>query len=307
MKLSSTFPHEGWNIKYTVSTPSTSTRQNLKTILFVHGTPWSSQVFIPLAKSVLATHNYRIILYDLPGYGESQAQDSTQKSSEDTLKLFKQDMHKDTSVKFQAAALAALISRLELSSPPLVIAHDIAGSIVLRTHLLHNVNFASMMLLETNCILPWGDGFYKLVRSNPEVFVQLPPTIFESVVRAVIRSASHNPDDFPKSWEDTLAKPWIERAEEWRQRSFVRQIAQADDEDVKEMLDQKLYEEVRCDVKIVWGESDAWIPKHKMERLREMLGEKCKEFIVVPEAGHLVMVDQPERVMSEVLRWVGRP
>ena len=55
-----------------------------------------------------------------------------------------------------------------------------------------------------------------------------------------------------------------------------------------------------------WGESDGWIPKWKMEKLRDLLGSRCEGFVVVPEAGHLVMVDQPERVTMEVLKWVGR-
>lgn len=33
---------------------------------------------------------------------------------------------------------------------------------------------------------------------------------------------------------------------------------------------------VRCDVKIVWGENDQWIPKEKMERLADMLKHRLK-------------------------------
>ncbi|KAK4502103.1 hypothetical protein PRZ48_005526 [Zasmidium cellare] len=305
MELTSTFAWNGWNIKYGVFEPEGTNSQNLKTLLFVHGTPWSSEVFTPLSKALLSTKQFRLILYDLPGYGQSQ--EAPQYDNEgDALELFKLDLQKDTSVKAQGAALAALINHLDLSSPPSIIAHDIAGAIVLRTHLIHNIDFTSLMLLETNTVLPWGDGFYKLARSRPEAFVEMPPAIFESVVRAVIRSASHNPKTFPSRWEDALAKPWTQDAEPWRQRSFMRQIAQANDEDVKEMLDQDMYSQVRCDVKIVWGESDQWIPKAKLEKLGQMLGDRMQEFVVVAEAGHLVMVDQPERIAVEVLGWVGR-
>jgi hypothetical protein len=94
-------------------------------------------------------------------------------------------------VKFQATALTELLKHVQLDGrdghpAPAVIAHDIAGAIILRAHLLHDCEFDTMMLLDTNAILPWGDGFYKLVRSEPHPFVKLPPTIFEAVVRAVI-------------------------------------------------------------------------------------------------------------------------
>ncbi|KAF2159008.1 hypothetical protein M409DRAFT_30543 [Zasmidium cellare ATCC 36951] len=306
MDLPSTFAHNGWNVKYGVFEPQTTETQNLQTVLFVHGTPWSSEVHIPLAKALLSTKRYRVILYDLPGYGQSQEVPRDISSEGSAMELFKLDMQMDTSVKAQGAALAALIEHLNLTSPPCIIAHDIAGAIVLRTHLIHDIDFASLMLLETNTVLPWGDGFYRLARERPEAFVEMPPAIFEAVVRAVIRSASHDPETFPSTWEDTLAKPWTQDGKAWRQRSFVRQIAQANDEDVKEMLDQDLYSKVRCDVKIVWGESDQWIPKAMLEKLGEMLGERMKEFVVVPEAGHLVMIDQPETIAVETLEWLSK-
>ena len=156
-------------------------------------------------------------------------------------------------------------------------------------------------------MLPWGDGFYKLARSEAKTFLQLPHAIFEAMVRAVIRSASHAPKEFPRGWEDILVAPWTDEdadAAGQKQKSFLRQIAQANDEDVAEMLDKGLYERVQCPVKIMWGESDTWIPMEKLERLAGMLGSSCKEFVAVPEAGHLVMIDQPERVAVEVFDWL---
>lgn len=42
------------------------------TIVFVHGTLWSSVVFKPLTKVLLARGEYCVVLYDLAGYGQSQ-------------------------------------------------------------------------------------------------------------------------------------------------------------------------------------------------------------------------------------------
>lgn len=248
---------------------------------------------------LLSKPAYQVLIYDLPGYGQSQNY-----SSQDGA-VSKAGFQGDTSVKFQAKALAALIQNVRLSSPPAVIAHDIAGSIVLRTHLLERVPFASMLLLDTNAVLPWGDGFYKLVRSSPEPFVQLPGPIFEAVVRAVTQSACHNPSVLQAGWEDLIVQPWIGSAE--AQSSFVRQIAQADDGDVREMLEGNVgYADVQCDVKVMMGEQDQWIPREKVEDLVRQLGKRAKEFVVVPEAGHLVMLDQPARVAVEVFEWLAK-
>ena len=313
MDLSSTFVCQNWKIRYGLYEPQNSGNSSSatkSTVVFVHGTPWSSVVFHSIAKALLASNRYRVLLYDLPGYGESQ---EYQGNSEDSKAGSK--FAGDTSVKAQGVVLAELLAYLKLNgkvgrTSPAVIAHDIAGAIALRAHLIHHCEFSSLLLLDTNTVLPWGDGFYKLARSQPDVFLQLPSGIFEAVVRAVIQSACFNRKSLLSGWEDALAEPWIrtddddESSAEDKQRSFVRQIAQANDADVAEMLDADMYSHVRCDIKILWGEQDQWIPREKMDSLAEKLGLRLKEFVVVPEAGHLLMIDQPERVTFEIISWL---
>ncbi|CAK1360983.1 unnamed protein product [Cercospora beticola] len=320
MELKNEFSYGGWTIRYTLLEPSSSSASKSITapIVFVHGTPWSSVSFGPVAEALRTQTSSQILLYDMPGYGKSQAYQVQENDSKDAL--FKGD----TSVRFQAEALNALLDHLHLdgkssNSRPHMIAHDIAGSIVLRAHLLLDCEFQSLLLMDTNCVLPRGDGFYKLVRSQPEVFQNLPPHTFEAMLRATIESACHDSEKLRGGgWEDKLAAPWLptsssstssdtkDTSPSEPQSSFVRQIAQANDQDVAEMQDGDLYKNVRCPVKILWGEQDQWIPREKMEKLGDMLrqGGRLEEFVVVPEAGHLLMVDQPERVAMEVLGWL---
>ncbi|RDW82987.1 hypothetical protein BP5796_04478 [Coleophoma crateriformis] len=312
MDLPLTHEFHGWNIRYDLKQSKNTTESNrgqAQCVVFVHGTPWSSVVFKPIITALLAKGSYRILVYDLAGYGQSQ-----EYNLDSNTTTSKAGFPGDTSVKFQAEALTELLRHVGLdgkgsNTAPSIIAHDIAGTIILRAHLLHGCDFATMMLAETNCVLPWGDGFYKLARSEPQAFIKLPPKIFEAVVRAVIQSACHDTNVLKTGWEDILVQPWISsdgvEAED-RQRSFVRQIAQADDRDISEMLDGDLYAHVRCDVKIVWGEQDQWIPRQKMEQLIKMLGNKVKETAFIPDAGHLIMLDQPGRFAIEVFDWLIR-
>ncbi|KAH7037028.1 Alpha/Beta hydrolase protein [Microdochium trichocladiopsis] len=305
--LAESFSHNGWAIRYTTM-PCPDSPDNW--VVFVHGTPWSSDVFQPLAKALHAMGNYNILLYDLPGYGQSQQWTAPDSHSSEP----------DASVKAQGQALASLLNHLALSGTqkrPRVIAHDIAGVISLRAHLLHGCEYESLALLDTNCVLPWGDKLYNLVRSSPEVFEEMPQGIFEGALRAIIRSARARTDLglAGDGWEDILARPWIDSIEGQRevgrtssrlspQVSFVRQIKQADDTHTSELLEQGLYGAVRCPVKILWGKEDHWIPREKMEKLAALLGDNLKTFVTVPGAGHLIMLDQPERIAVEICRWI---
>jgi pimeloyl-ACP methyl ester carboxylesterase len=309
MTLDQTFDFGSWRIAYQLRQPEEHQAQHheLRTIVFVHGTPWSSEVFGPIA-ATLVLQGHRVLLYDLAGYGQSQ-----RLTLEANATSLGEQFNIDTSVKTQAHLLAELLKHLKLDASgsnvaPDIIAHDIAGAIALRAHLTHGCKFRSLLLLDTNAVLPWGDGFYKLVRSEPEVFRKLPPNIFEAMTRAVIRSACFNPKKLDAGWEDILANAWVSSGEDQtaRQDSFVRQIAQANDADVAEMLDQNMYKNVQCPVKIIWGENDQWIPREKMDQLAGMLKHCLKEFVVVPEAGHLVMIDQPVRVAFEIFSWLDR-
>ncbi|PSK60178.1 Protein crossbronx [Elsinoe australis] len=304
LELASTFTHDDWTIRYGLHEPHPTppTTRPFPTAVFIHGTPWSSTVFQPLARALLSRSTHRILLYDLPGYGQSQhISPSTKKSSHDN------QFSGSTSVRSQASALAALLTQLNLtgrdtSQPaPAIIAHDIAGSIALRAHLIHGCDFQGLFLLDTNAVLPWGDGIYRLVREQPHVFLQLPPAIFEAVVRAVVRSAVHDPVALDAGWEEKLVAPWLGQE---GQKSFVRQIAQADDADVREMLDGEMYSRVRCQVKIVWGAEDKWIPRERMEKLAKLLGNRLEGLVVMEGAGHLCMLDQPRRIEEEVFKWI---
>lgn len=75
LELSQSFTSHGWIIKYGVfgeNTEHTLGTYGTQTIVFVHGTPWYSAVFKPLARALLSRGGYRVVLYDLAGYGQSQ-------------------------------------------------------------------------------------------------------------------------------------------------------------------------------------------------------------------------------------------
>lgn len=87
LQLDQTFLSNGWRVQYGVFGDEDAYKQ---TVLFVHGTPWSSAVFKPLARALLNKGGYRIILFDLGGYGQSQAEDkdSTSTTASEDVGIF---------------------------------------------------------------------------------------------------------------------------------------------------------------------------------------------------------------------------
>jgi pimeloyl-ACP methyl ester carboxylesterase len=59
-------------------------------------------------------------------------------------------------------------------------------------------------------------------------------------------------------------------------------------------------------LKLVWGVEDVWIPVDRAVRLEGMLGKKgvANGLVKIEEAGHLIMLDQRERVVTELMSWL---
>ncbi len=96
-------------------------------LVFCHGTPWSSQLWAPLARAFAS--EFTVYLFDLPGYGQSK---------------LPPDTHYQPTYPAQTKAFCALLAHWNsISGPngfnPHVVAHDIGGHIALRALLMENV------------------------------------------------------------------------------------------------------------------------------------------------------------------------
>jgi len=62
---------------------------------------------------------------------------------------------------------------------------------------------------------------------------------------------------------------------------------------------QPLYGKISKPVLILWGREDTWIPLEKGEALHEMIPGSI--FHVIPNAGHLVIEEQPDRINEKII------
>ena len=267
-KLDQDYTHAEGNVRYGITGSGPD-------VVLVHGTPWSSftwHLLIPLLAKQFKVH-----YYDYIGYGQSDKKDNQK-----------------VSLDIQATLFADLLKHWGLEKPR-VIAHDFGGATSLRAHLLHDCEYESLQLIDVVAIAPWGSPFFAHIQKNEAAFAGVPDYIHLAIVRAYIAGAIHNLID--EDQFDLLVKPWIS---ENGKAAFYRQIAQADQKYTDEI--EPLYSQIRCPVNILWGEDDSWIPLETGKRLHAAIPNSS--FTIVPNAGHLAQLENPEFVNERVLNFL---
>lgn len=242
-------------------------------LVLVHGTPFSSVVWRRIAPHL--TEHRQVFYYDLLGYGRSEMRSD-----------------QDVSLAVQGRLFAALLRHWRLVKPE-VVAHDFGGCTALRAHLLHGCEYGSLNLIDPVALAPWGSPFVRHVRDHEEAFAGLPPYIHAAILPAYLAGAVFQPLSAPTL--QLYVEPWLGVS---GQAAFYRQIAQMDQRYTDEI--ESRYGEVRCPVRIIWGEQDSWIPIERgYELAKRIEGSSLR---VVPQAGHLLQEDSPEALVAWLRR-----
>ena len=262
-------------------------------LVFIHGTPWSSAVWLDLATS-LSTH-YCIYLYDHPGFGISPPP----RRLVDAADHDKVDL--DGSLVLRAEASAALFKHWDMARPPHVVSHDNGGLVSLRLLLEHSIKFASLCLIDVVAIGPFGLPFFKLVAENEGVFTAIPANFLEGLVRAYVKSATCK--SLPKEIEDMLCAPWLAGGMQGSEK-FLKEMVQAHNRDTGVLENEYARVGGLLLTNIIWGLDDAWLPVETAERLKKALS--AEQLVIIEEAGHLVQYDQPSKLALEVGLWLSK-
>lgn len=269
-------------------------------LVFIHGTPWSSRLWAPYALAL--SKKYCIYLFDNPGYGQSKLvtpeattefakNGSLTKQAEITASLF----------TYWGFTPASADGARSLRTPH-VIAHDNAGLVSLRMVLQYGCTFKSLTLIDVVAVGPWGLPFFKLVAENEDVFKAIPPPMFDGIVRSYVRDAAHKP--LRKEVEDMLAEPWVSGNERPGQEGLIRALKQASTRKTDDAEQQyHIVGESGLQVRIIWGKEDKWVPCERADKLKSLIGGKS-EVVLVEEAGHLIQLDQPERLMADIMMFL---
>ncbi len=247
-------------------------------VVLCHGTPWSSYVWGQVARQL--SQDYRVFLWDMPGYGDSEMRSSTA-----------------TDLCTQATRLVSLLDIWGLDRPHMV-AHDIGGAVALRAHLLEGAEYADLFLWDVVTLDPWGSSFFRLVADNAEVFARLPPNLHSALVKEYIAGALTQ--NASRSDIDTLASPWLNAT---GQAAFYHQIASLSAADTRPVAENLTA--TRCPTRIGWGSEDPWIPLAQAYQLQSRLpGNPSVE--ILEGVGHLTPYEDSSGVSVAPREWLAR-
>lgn len=243
-------------------------------VIFIHGTPFSSKIWKFFAD--VLDYKYRVYVYDLLGYGQSEK------------------VNTDVSLGIQNLILDELLDHWHLENP-IAIAHDFGGATLLRNIIQNKRTYQKILLMDIVALSPWGSPFVQHVKYHEEVFNRIPDYIHEAMLEKYIRDASYH--NLSEKEIKPLLQPWLGQD---GKEAFYRQIAQMDQKYTDEIEHE--ISKIDIPVKILWGESDNWIPMAKGKQLHELI--KGSVFKTASHAGHLIQLDRPEFVLREILSFL---
>jgi len=267
-------PANGWRLGRRVSLPegdiAFDTFGQGPPVVLVHGTPSWSYLWRGVVPGL--TDRFTVYVFDLLGYGDSEP------------------AGQDVSIAAQTRLLTELIGLWELEAPAIA-GHDIGGAIVLRAHLLDQVPFSRIALIDAVVLRPWITPTTRHMQAHLEVYRTMPTHIYERVAAAHIGTAVHRPMD-EAAFEQYFAR-W--RGEDG-QAAYLQKVAQFDEGYTDEF--EPLLGSMHTPVRIIWGERDAWLDPAFARRLHDVLPNS--DLRLIPEAGHFAMEDAPEEVTWEL-------
>lgn len=237
-------------------------------LVLAHGWPWSSYAWHRVLP--LLARSFRVYLYDMPGYGQSE-----------------KPTGRATGLDMQGAVFCEMLDHWGLTRPT-VIAHDFGGAVSLRAHLLHGRDFARLILMNVVALSPWGSAFFDHVGAHATAFTGLPDHIHRAVAEAYIRGALAHP--IPEEDATALLAPWLDAV---GRISFYNQFAQADEKFTRAF--EPRLGRMRCPVAVLWGTDDPWIPLVRGEALADRLGVRLR---ALQGLGHLPQLEAPDTVAT---------
>jgi len=142
---------------------------------------------------------------------------------------------------------------------------------------------------------PWDAPYANHVKRYPDACRDLPAYIFRQISFINSRRAFHKPMSDEEL--EPYLRPWFVKG---GQDDYVRMECQYNERYHEEI--EPLYEEVSAPTLIVWGKKDQWLPVSHAEKLQKRV--PGSELSLIPEAGHFVSVDAPQRVASLIDNFV---
>jgi pimeloyl-ACP methyl ester carboxylesterase len=244
-------------------------------VVLVHGTPTSSFLWRNIASALATT--FEVYVFDLLGFGSSERHED-----------------QEVSIEIHARQLAELVVHWGLEQPALV-GHDIGGAIVLRAHLLEGVSASKLALIDAVVLRPWITPTTRHIREHFEAYETMPNHIWSQVTAAHLRGAVHR-----NMSDEVFARHFDQWSGRRGQALWLRNVRQFDERHTADFED--LLASISVRTLILWGENDGWLDPNISEEVQRRIPRS--ERIMIAEAGHFAMEDQPDEVSRHLLHFL---
>ena len=250
-------------------------------LVLIHGTPFFSHIWRRVLP-VLVDSGYRVHVYDLLGFGNSERP---------------RDRSVDTSVSGQLPVLTELMNYWELESSHIV-AHDIGGAVAQQLGIYNQERIRTLTLIDTVSFDSWPSK-----RTREQMAAGLDNLIAASDAehlrhfREWIFSAAFDHDNLRSgpldTYLDMISGPVGQAS------LFQHQIMHYDPEHTAQLTD-KLHELGKLPVQLVWGADDQWQVTDWAHKLNAAIPGSSLH--ILEQCGHLVPEDQPEELSKLILQ-----
>lgn len=255
-------------------------RGNGPAVVLVHGTPSYSYEWREVAPAI-ESHGYRVVTYDLLGYGSSE-----------------RPLHRDTSVDAQVELLKELSTHLGLERPA-VIGHDLGGAIAQILAAEGPEWVSAVALLDTVSYDSWPSRTWQqIVADHLDSHVSMTQDEFDTVLRRQLQMTVASPERMQGPTLAAFLEPHNGRL--GRTSFFEHQVRTYDSSCTRRVAER--LGDISVPVLVLWGEDDQWQPVHYAYRLASDISHA--KLVTLPDAGHFLTEDAPARVADELLTFL---
>jgi len=267
-------------------------------VVFVHGFPethicWNSLIATFDSHDI---QSYRLILYDLRGFGESS------RTGEASLNRFYYDH--DT-----------IISKLKLE-PYHLVGHDWGGAIALHVARFKPETLLSLAVMNTNywktdVLGMWHMLFFNIPLLPTAIFRTIPDRFFKFAMLGAFvnrnRLAPEARDSYLQMFQDQdTTRYWTKLY-----RNMGRSLISRNSRVLKRLLSSSEIElpvrsdcAYQMDIRLIWGEKDRFNPPWVCRDMEKQLEKRGATLSVnfIADSGHFVQEEQPEQVATWLLK-----
>jgi pimeloyl-ACP methyl ester carboxylesterase len=252
-------------------------------VLFIHGTPSHSYEWRNVVPHVEAG-GFRTIAYDLLGYGLSE-----------------RPADRDTSVAAQTDLLEHFLHALGIDQVSIV-AHDIGGAVGQRFAIAHPERVRRLMIIDSVSYDSWPSPTWrKIIDEHLDDYSSMPQDDFNTLLTQQLKMTVA--DESLMTGDVLQAYLAPHQSAMGRVSFFEHQVRHYDSKYTEQISDD--LGRLTMPVRILWGEQDQWQPLHYAKRLGSDIPDA--DLVVVPDAGHFLMEDAPERVVQEINDFLRTP